>query len=324
MSLSKQINNEALDEDLKIYKNIVDMTKKQVKEFGRERINNNYSSDLNFQKNLKEYIDDVSKLIIFKINKFINTDDENKRYLNLEDIISSYNSLATFLSNHMNENIISPSDINYIDQEMTKLYVLIDRLYVLIESSDIRNKQELNKIRFKLKSKNYTPLQFIEYYKDFKSKEEEEEEEEMKYPINKDLDDIINQKQKEKINSDLELKLKNLREDYNKLGKLSNYFEDQPNQALFNRLSPTIDKYNDDLKKYISLNDYYKNNIKNINKPMSGEEVKDGFKIKYDFTNQNAFKTSYNNNLQRLDNQSSGDFNRFYDILLKAKDKIMI
>lgn len=323
MSLSKQINNEALDEDLKIYKNIVDMTKKQVKEFGRERINNNYSSDLNFQKNLKEYIDDVSKLIIFKINKFINTDDENKRYLNLEDIISSYNSLATFLSNHMNENIISPSDINYIDQEMTKLYVLIDRLYVLIESSDIRNKQELNKIRFKLKSKNYTPLQFIEYYKDFKSKEEEEEEE-MKYPINKDLDDIINQKQKEKINSDLELKLKNLREDYNKLGKLSNYFEDQPNQALFNRLSPTIDKYNDDLKKYISLNNYYKNNIKNINKPMSGEEVKDGFKIKYDFTNQNAFKTSYNNNLQRLDNQSSGDFNRFYDILLKAKDKIMI
>ena len=250
MSLTKQINNEALDEDFKIYKNVVNMTKKQVDLFGKEKMNNNYSSDSNFQLILKEYIDNVAKLIIFKINKFINTDNENKKYLNLEDIITAYNSLSIFLSNHMNDTIVSPTDLNYIDQSMTSLYILVDRLYNLVESSDIRNKQELNKIRFKLKSKDYTPLQFIEYYKDFKSKKDEKDEEKDKspyYPSSGDLDNIIDQKQKEKISSDLDVTLKKLREDYTKLNKLSNYFEDLGDKTLFSRLSPTIVKYNNDL-----------------------------------------------------------------------------
>ena len=174
MSLSKQINNEALDEDLKIYRNIVNMTKKQVKEFGRE-IDEKHEIDSDFQLNLKEYIDDLSQIILNKINKFINTDSDKVRYLNLEDIIQSYNRLSTYLSSYISDNILTNSNSLYIEKSMNFLLLLLERLLNLVKASPIRNRKELLDIIKKLVLNNYTPISFLDSNISLSDKELEKE-----------------------------------------------------------------------------------------------------------------------------------------------------
>ena len=323
MELYNKINNEALDEDLNTYKNVVNMSKKQVKTFGQEDLTSKLSGNIEFQQNLKAYIDNVSRLIIFKINKFINTDADKERYLNLEDIVLAYNNLAGFLTNYVNTTIVSSNDDSFKNQEMTKLYILVDRLYNMVEPTKIRNKKELGMIKSKLQNQDYSPLQFIEYYKDHivKKNSDPDEDEDVSYPKSQDLDKDILSKQKKNLENELLISLNKNRKDSINLSKHQYFFNSLDDQTVYNKLENIMDTYQNQLIRNINLDDFYIKNIKNIGKKKAGIEVVNKFNIKYDFTNEKMFKDTYDKNKTRLDNASPGDIDRFNELLSKLQDK---
>ena len=325
MELYNKINNEALDEDFNTYKNVVNMSKKQVKTFGQEDLTSKLSGNIEFQQNLKAYIDNVSRLIIFKINKFINTDKDKERYLNLEDIILAYNNLASFLTNYVNTTIVSSNDDSFKNQEMTKLFILVDRLYNMVEPTKIRNKKELGMIKSKLQNQDYSPLQFIEYYKDHivkkNSDPDEDEDVDVSYPKSQDLDKDILSKQKINLESELLNSLNKNRKDYINLSKHQYFFNSLDDKTVYNKLEPSMDAYQNQLIRNINLDDFYIKNIKNIGKKKAGKEVVNKFTINYDFTNEKMFKDTYDKNKLRLDSAARGDIDRFNELLSKIQDK---